>query len=83
MESVPIWSFSGPYFPAFRLNTERYSASVRIQCELVKIRTIKTANKDTFHAWNTVEFFLHERKLSQESNFSCEAFTSCEICKIL
>ena len=24
VKSVPIWSFSGPYFPAFGLNTQRY-----------------------------------------------------------
>ena len=29
-KNVRIWSFSGPYFPAFRLNTERYSVSLRI-----------------------------------------------------
>ena len=33
--------FSGPYFPAFRLNTERYEVSVRIQSECGKIRTRK------------------------------------------
>ena len=25
VKSVSIWGFSGPYFPAFRLNTERYT----------------------------------------------------------
>ena len=30
---------SGPYFHAFRLNTERYEVSHRIQSESVKIRT--------------------------------------------
>ena len=30
---------SGPYFPAFGLNTERYEASVCIQSEYGKIRT--------------------------------------------
>ena len=30
---------SGPYFPAFRLNTERYEVSIRIQSECRKIRT--------------------------------------------
>ena len=33
--------FSGPYFPAFGLNTERYSVSLRIQSECGKIRTRK------------------------------------------
>ena len=32
---------SGPYFPAFELNTERYFVSLRIQSECGKIRTRK------------------------------------------
>ena len=31
--------FSGPYFPAFRLNTERFSVSLRIQSECGKTQT--------------------------------------------
>ena len=31
--SVRIRSYSGPYFPAFGLNLERYSVSLRIQSE--------------------------------------------------
>ena len=31
VESVRIRSYSGPYFPALRPNTERYSVSLRIQ----------------------------------------------------
>ena len=34
-------AFSRPYFPAFRLNTERYFVSLRIQSECGKIRTRK------------------------------------------
>ena len=49
-KSVRIRSFSGPYFPAFGLNTERYGVSVRIQSECGKIRTRKTPNTDTFYA---------------------------------
>ena len=48
MKSVQIRSFSGPYFPAFRLNTERYlslfSPSAR------KYGPEKTPYLDTFHA---------------------------------
>ena len=50
VKSVRIWSFSGPYFPAFGLKTERYGVSLRIQPECEKMRTIKTPNKDIFHA---------------------------------
>ena len=35
--------FSGPYFPAFGLNTERYSISLRIQSKCGKIRTRKNS----------------------------------------
>ena len=42
--------FSAPYFPAFGLNTERCSVSLRIQSERGKIRTRITLNMDTFHA---------------------------------
>ena len=41
---------SGPYFPAFGLNTERYGVFLRIQSTCGKIRTRKTLNTDTFHA---------------------------------
>ena len=50
VKSVRIRSFSGPYFPAFRLNKKRYSVSLRIRSECGKIRTRKTSNMDTFHA---------------------------------
>ena len=39
VKSVLIRSFSGPYFPAFGLNTERYSVSLRTQSECGKIWT--------------------------------------------
>ena len=50
IKCVPIWSYSGPYFPVFGLNTERYIIFVRIQSECGKIRTRITTNTDTFHA---------------------------------
>ena len=33
--------FSGPYFPVFGMNTERYEVSLRIQFEYMKIQTRK------------------------------------------
>ena len=48
-KSVQIGSFSGSYFPAFGLNTERYSLCLYIYCKCGKIRTRKTPNTDTFH----------------------------------
>ena len=50
VKRVRVQSFSGPYFPAFGLNTERYSISLGIQSEFVKIWTGKTPSTDTFHA---------------------------------
>ena len=47
---------SGPYFPAFGLNTERYFVSLRIQTEGGKIRTTITPNTDTFYAVNVKQF---------------------------
>ena len=50
VENVRVWSYSGPYFPAFPLKTERYSVSLCIQSKCGKIRTRITPNMDTFHA---------------------------------
>ena len=50
VKSVRIWNYSVPYFPSFRLNTERYSVFLRIQFECRKIRTRITPNTDTFNA---------------------------------
>ena len=57
MKSVFIQSFSGPYFPLFRLNTEYlsvlYGVSLRIKSKCGKIQARKTPNTDTFHAVST------------------------------
>ena len=50
VKSVRIRNYSGPYFSALGLNTERYSVSTCIQSKCGKIRTRKTPNVDTFHA---------------------------------
>ena len=52
MKSVRIRSNSGPHFPAFGLNTERYFVSPCIQSECGKIWTRITPNTDTFYAVN-------------------------------
>ena len=49
-KSVRIRSCSGPYFPAFGLNSERYFVSLRIQSKCGKMRTRITSNRDTLHA---------------------------------
>ena len=55
MKSVRIQSYSGPHFPAFGLNTERYGVFLCIQSECGKMRTRKAPNTDTFYV---VLFFL-------------------------
>ena len=63
MKSVPTRRFSGPYFPAFRLSTDIYSVSLRIQSECAKIRTRKTPNANNFHvAYVTIFILLRVKK---------------------
>ena len=49
---VRIQSYSGPHFPAFGLNTERYGLSLRIQSECGKMRI--TPNMDAFYTMKPV-----------------------------
>ena len=48
LKSSHTRSFSGPYFPAFGLKTERCSVSFRIQSECGKIRTRKLPIRTLF-----------------------------------
>ena len=50
VKRVHIRSFSDTYFPAFGLNTDRYSVSLYIQSKCRKIRTRITPSTNTFHA---------------------------------
>ena len=52
-------SFSGPYFPAFGLNTVTYGENIRIQFKYWKIRTTKTPYLDTFQ---TVDVFKNIKR---------------------
>ena len=61
VKSVRIRSYSGPHFPAFGLNTERYGVSLRTQSECGKMRTRITPKTDTFHAVILL-FFFHSRR---------------------
>ena len=58
VKSVRIRSFSGPYFPAFGLNTEIYGVNLPIQSECGKIRTRKTPNTDTFYVVYLISVLL-------------------------
>ena len=50
VKSVRIRSYSGPHFPAFWLNLERYEVSLCIQSECGKMGTRITPNMHTFYA---------------------------------
>ena len=50
LKSVRIRGYSGPHFPAFGLNAERYFVSLLIQSERGKMQTRITPNTDTFYA---------------------------------
>ena len=64
VKSVRIASYSGLYFRAFGLNTERYGVSPRIQSEWGKMRTRITLNTDTFHAVHFPNLtYVHNRVL--------------------
>ena len=58
VKSVRIQSYSGPYLPSFRLNTERYFVSVSIQSECGKIRTRITPNIENIHAVIGIWLFI-------------------------
>ena len=53
--SVRIRSYSGPYFPAYGLKTERYRVFFRIQSKYGKMRARITPNTDTFYAVQVVQ----------------------------
>ena len=59
LKNVSIWSFSGLCLLAFGLNTDIYSANLRIQSECEKIGARKTSNTDTFYAVYLPVFRAH------------------------
>ena len=72
VKSVSIWSYSGPHFLAFRLNTERYTASLRIQskCGNMRTRITNTENFNTVHllsAWCLLKGHTHLTKSAGEN----------------
>ena len=61
-EKCPYSELSGPRFPTFRLNTEKYFVSLRIQSKFGKMRTRITLNTNTFYAASmfNVRFLISE-----------------------
>ena len=73
-KSVLVWSYSGPFFPAFRLNAKRYSVSLNIESEYGKIRTRITPNTGTFYV---VHFSSHLFLLKLTSLKKFDDFYRC------
>ena len=59
IKSVPTRSFSGPYFPAFKLNTETYEENLRIQSVCGKILTRKSRVRTLFTQCKDLDFSLN------------------------
>ena len=54
-----LWSV----FPAFRLNTERYSVSLRIQSKCGNLQIRITPNRDTFHTvYTNIKPYINQRE---------------------
>ena len=70
VKSFYIWGYSGPYFPAFALNTERYFVSLRIQSECGKTLARITPNTDTFHAVKSPRISNKFKKFQSLRNFT-------------
>ena len=73
VKSVRIRSYSGLYFPAIGLNTERYSVPLRIQSKCGKTRTRITPNTDIFYALSVAPI---GNSKSKEVPLSNKGFTS-------
>ena len=54
LKSVHIWSFSEPYFHAFRLNTEIYRVSLRIRSEFGNTFHVTTGGFSSTEDWARV-----------------------------
>ena len=61
VKSLRIWIYSGPYFPAFGLNTERYGEPFIIQYKWRKTQTRITPNIDIFYAVTLLHTLLHAK----------------------
>ena len=67
---------SGLYFPAFGLNTKKYSVSLHVQSECGKTRIRKAPNADTVHAVISLCKITHRsvnfRTLWEDSHLFCD-----------
>ena len=81
VKGVRVWSYSGPHFSAFGVNTERYSVSLLIQSKCGKMRIRITPNMDTFYAVESQnlqvkscqEFCYRWSRILIYSQFTCQS----------
>ena len=70
MKGVSIQNFSGPNFPAFRLNNERYPVSLRIYSKYEKNSEQKNSEYGRFSHSDYIFFSLIRRKYSVDTILS-------------
>ena len=68
VKSVRIRSYSGPHFPVFGVNTERYAVSFRIQSKCGKMRIRITPNAANFHATGSSYFLSNKISLVTQTS---------------
>ena len=79
VKSVRIRKISGPYFPAFGLDTEIYRVNFCFQSKYGKIRTRKTPNAEAFYAvksiwqYETLQYFHKKNNI-----YELFAIKTCE-----
>ena len=78
VKSIRIWSYSGPYLPAFGLDVARYGVSLRIQSECRKIRARITPNTDTFHAVSVVKVLRGNTYINQLISITHKIYKSLD-----
>ena len=81
VKSVHIRSYSGPYFPAFGLNTEKYSVSLRIQSECGKIRTRKSSVSGHFSRCGFIQKWINltNQQFEAENSFLYQSHLSSQL----
>ena len=73
--------FSGPYFPAFGLNTERYEVPLRIQFECGKIRTRKNSVSGHISHSDGPDEQDFSKVISQKKHFAGQKLVSVMLIK--
>ena len=78
--NVPKYGvFSGPYFPAFGLNNERYFVSLRIKSECGKIWTRKNSVFGHFTQWKVLVFYYVRCQMILPNNFTFNNSTRVDV----